>query len=100
MQNCVIVQGKPLKSSDYLAIQDAAESYAVVKPAIPKIVMVSECKFIDRAFEAVVANDCGDLKDNTALLFRAALLAGLGLTLACFLFCACFAYASHPFHQL
>jgi hypothetical protein len=91
LQTC-IVDGKPLKSTDYQAIQNASKSYGIVKPAIPKIAMLSECEFVDRAFEAIVRKDCGDIKDNTSLLFRSALLAGFGLTLASFLFCACFAY--------
>lgn len=89
MQACV-VNGTPLKQRDYDAIAAAARAHVTISAAIPKIRMLSECGFVTRAFEAIVKNDCGALEGNSGTVGKAALLAGIGLTFAAFLFCACF----------
>jgi hypothetical protein len=94
-------RGKVLLQANYNAIVDAAHTYQVIASGsdehpsvIDRVKMLSQCGFVDRAFEAVTSNNCGDMRSDTWDLFVAGVLAGFGLTFASLFFCCCFGCAA------
>lgn len=71
-------------------MREAARSFDIIGGALPTVFFLADCGFVDRAFEALVRNDCDDVQANTQLLFAGGLASGLMLTLASFFFCVCF----------
>lgn len=97
VQTCSTVDGRPLTEETYGEIVAAARSITTIKPAIATVQFLARCGFVDRAFEAVVARDCGSMLADTGLLFRGGLLAGLSLTAAALFLCCCFGCAAAGF---
>jgi hypothetical protein len=89
MQACVVA-GKPLRPKDLNGIVTTAESFTVISASMSTIQMLTSCKFIDRAFQAILDHDCSYMREVTLALFNAALLAAFGITVSSFCFCACY----------
>ena len=89
-----IVAGTPLKRQDYNRLLEASNSFQAISRALPRIRNLSNCGFVDRAFRAILEDDCGDVKHDLWHMMIAALLSAIGITLAAFYFCVCFRCAA------
>jgi mannose/fructose/N-acetylgalactosamine-specific phosphotransferase system component IIC len=89
VQPCLL-NGKPLKKQDYQQLLEAADSYQAISKALPRIRLLANCGFVDRAFHAILNKDCKSIKRTLWRMMIAAILSAIGITLAAFYFCVCF----------
>jgi hypothetical protein len=94
LQKCIL-GAQPIKQQEYQKLLNASDTFQTISAGLPRIRKVSECGFVDRAFRAIVDNDCDPVRNDMARMIVAALLSALGIMLASLYFCICFRCAFH-----
>jgi hypothetical protein len=90
VQLCVI-RGRPLPNSTYTDLVEASQGYVTLNGALPTIRDFSQCGFVDRAFRAILRDDCGPLDEAAAMFVAGSLLSAIGFALVLFYVCPCLA---------
>jgi hypothetical protein len=89
-----VLQGQPIKKPEHEKLLQAGRSVQAVTKALPQVTLLTQCGFVDRAFEAITREDCPDVKRDFNRMTAAATLCALGIILASLYFCVCFRCAA------
>ena len=97
MQACVLGDpSKPLTQTQYTEAQERAASVVQLGEVLPQVYGIVDCRFIDNAFNVIIADECSGLDDNSLGLAAAAFISAISLTLTTFYFCICIQCAPDP----
>ena len=101
MQACVLGDpSKPLTQTQYTEAQERAASVVQLGEVLPQVYGIVDCRFIDNAFNVIIADECSGLDDNSLGLAAAAFISAISLTLTTFYFCICIQCAPDPAPRL